>query len=124
MFSKLTKYYELLSENNLIYYMYIAYEMCGYNRYDRVPKGLKEHIKGCIFSNKIRKGLPNKKRYNTHHLLPKYLFPYGRYDLDNGIPLNYELHGYLHEEYTNHELLIDPIQPIINVLEESFLNSK
>lgn len=121
IFNMLAQYYEVLSENNLIYYMYVAYDKYGY---DKVPKGLKEGIKGFIFSKNIRKGIYNKKKCDAHHLLPKSLFPYGRYDIDNAIPLNQELHGYLHKEYTNQELLLDPITPLINVLEESFLNSK
>lgn len=120
-FNTLAQHYETLSQNNLIYYMYVAYDMYGY---DKVPKSIKERIKGFIFSKKIRKNIPNKKKYDAHHLLPKSLFPYGKYDTDNGIPLNYELHSCLHEEYTNQELLLDPIMPIVKVLETSFLNSK
>ncbi|WP_424355445.1 hypothetical protein [Methanobacterium sp. MBAC-LM] len=120
-FNTLAQHYEILSKNNLIYYMYVAYDIQGY---DKVPKNIKERIKEFIFSKKIRKNIHNKKKYDAHHLLPKSLFPYGKYDLDNGIPLNYELHSCLHEEYNNQELLLNSVMPIVKVLETSFLNSK
>lgn len=60
------------------------------------------------------------KKYQAHHLLPKCLFPDRRFDPDNGIPLNSEIHPILHKEFTNEELIIDPITPIIEVLDDIY----
>jgi hypothetical protein len=46
------------------------------------------------------------------------------FDLNNTMPLSKPVHVAVHKEYSNQDLLIDPIMPVINILEEQVFCSK
>ncbi len=69
-------------------------------------------------------GLNCNLEYNIHHLLPKSLFPSLKFDINNTIPLPRSIHDPVHDKYSNPELAIDPITPIIESLEIAFMESK
>lgn len=115
-FHKLVKNYEILLDNNLVYYMYVVYREFGLYY---VPDGLKRSIKSYVFSKKVRYGLHNKKNYSAHHILPKYFFPGRMYDSDLGVPLPKNIHVELHMEYPNEMLIMDPISPILEVISQN-----
>lgn len=67
---------------------------------------------------RIRNGLQGNKEFSMHHLLPQSLFPDRRWQQDNIIPLNTQnMHKPLHKQYTVYELAIDPLTPIIKMIE-------
>lgn len=121
IFGSLAHHYETLLDHDLIYYMYVAYNMYDF---DHVPKGVKKGIKRYIFSKRMRKGISSPYNFTNHHLLPKCYFPDREFDPENCIPFEDSMHKGLHVEYSNKELILDPIMPIINMLEISLLNSK
>ena len=121
IFGSLAQYYETLLEHDLIYYMYVAYNMYDL---DHVPKKVKKGIKRHIFSKKIRKNIQNPDKFTNHHLLPKCYFPDREFDPENCIPFKDSMHYDLHVEYSTKELILDPIMPIVKILEASLLNSK
>lgn len=59
----------------------------------------------------------HSQKFTAHHLLPTSLYPEGLYDEDNVFLLPEPLHPVIHEKYSNQELLLDPITPIIEVIE-------
>lgn len=62
--------------------------------------------------------------FSIHHLFPKKLFPSLKYDINNVVPLTHSLHNPVHVKYSNPELAIDPITPVIEALELSIMESK
>lgn len=66
--------------------------------------------------NYIKNALKTTKKrpmYTKHHLLPLQFI-----DESPTINLPYDIHISLHKNFTNHQLMIDPISPIIKCLEQ------
>ena len=63
-------------------------------------------------------------RYSIHHPLPKCYFPDRAFDIYNTLPLIKSVHNECHKRYNNKQLLVDPISPVIEVLEELVFCSK
>jgi hypothetical protein len=61
---------------------------------------------------------PNNPDFSEHHLLPRSLFPHLKDDPDNVIKLPHRIHTGVHFLYTNPELSMNPVYPIIEVVEE------
>jgi hypothetical protein len=66
----------------------------------------------------------NNKRYTIHHPIPKQYFPDKAFDLNNTMPVSKLIHQTVHKEYSNQELLVDPIMPVIESLEASSMEAK
>lgn len=62
--------------------------------------------------------------FSIHHLFPVQLFPSLKFDINNVVPLTYPIHNPVHTNYSNPELAIDPIMPVIESLEASFMEAK
>lgn len=62
--------------------------------------------------------------YTVHHLFPQSLFPFMKFDINNAIPLKWPVHNPIHRKYSNLELAIDPITPVIESLETAFMEAK
>ena len=63
-------------------------------------------------------------KYTIHHLFPQSIFPFMKFDVNNAIPLKWPIHRPIHERYSNPELAIDPITPLIEALELSIMEAK
>ena len=65
----------------------------------------------------------NNQGYTVHHLFPKSIFSSKRFDIENVILISSSVHVSIHDNYTNIELLIDPIMPVIESLEAAFMEN-
>lgn len=63
-------------------------------------------------------------KFSVHHLFPRCFAQDKQFDTDLVIPLFKPIHNTLHKKYSNQELLIDPITPVIESLETVFIEAK
>jgi hypothetical protein len=78
-----------------------------------------------------RERLSRKKVYGAqdtpnitlHHIIPVREAPFFKKEYGNVLPLPSNVHKILHAQYDNLELLQDPINPIIHLLERHCFNT-
>jgi hypothetical protein len=82
----------------------------------RANDHVKKSIDRFVYSYEVRSNLYNTENYTAHHLFPKCYFPHEKNNIELGVPLYKNLHEEFHEKYNKFELLLDPITPLIELV--------
>lgn len=100
---------------NMCYWQYVQCKATVINEKFKKKFDLKFLKERVFIENHIN---TKSKSYSLHHILPKSIFRDDQYNSELTVPLNRAFHEQLHTKYTNIELSLDPITPIIKGVKE------